>query len=288
MPVATKIIRSRIKSVKNTRKITKAMELVAASKMRKATEAAVTSRPYSEAAETILREIGGHGGARKHPLLRKPTAVKNELLIVVTSDKGLCGGLNANIIRAALDYKKTQEARGISIKIATVGKKGRAPLAKNGAELIADFTNITDVIDFLKIRQVGMLAMEEFNARRVDQVSILYTHFQSALVQKPILKNVLPLTLKEEGPKLHDTKLFEPSAVIVYREMLPRFLEGEVYHAILEAVASEHSARMLAMRNASDAADEITDDLTLTYNQARQAGITQEIAEIAGGAAALG
>ena len=99
---------------------------------------------------------------------------------------------------------------------------------------------------------------------------------------------MLPLTLKEEGPKLHDTKLFEPSAVIVYREMLPRFLEGEVYHAILEAVASEHSARMLAMRNASDAADEITDDLTLTYNQARQAGITQEIAEIAGGAAALG
>lgn len=292
MPVATKIIRSRIKSVKNTRKITKAMELVAASKMRRATEAAITSRPYSEAVAKILAELGGVTESKKHPLLRKPKTLQRELLIVITSDKGLCGGLNANVVRLAQQHIRAQKEKGITVVVATVGKKGRAPLAKSGVEIIADFANIADVIDFLKIRPIGQLAIEEFTRRAVDRVSVVYTHFQSALVQKPILKKILPFSILDTGAGNQKTQhveyIFEPSATTVYKEMLPRFLEGEVYHAILEAVASEHSARMMAMGNASIAADEITQDLTLTYNQARQAGITQEIAEIAGGAAALG
>lgn len=285
MPVATKLIRTRIKAVKNTRKITKAMELVAASKMKRATEAAIHSRPYSVAAEEILERLQGKAPVT-HPLLREPETVKNELVIVVTSDRGLCGGLNTNVIRDALAHLKHQKEQGVSVRVVTVGKKGRAPLAKSGAEIVADFTEITQVADFLQIRPVAQIALDEFKEARVDQVTVLYTEFQSALIQRPVRRTILPLSglrSKQEATEY----IFEPSPEIVYTQLLPRFLETQVYQAILEAVASEHSARMLAMRNASDAADEISADLTLTYNQARQAGITQELAEIAGGAAAL-
>ena len=291
MPAATKLIRTRIKAVKNTRKITKAMELVAASKMKRATDAAIHSRPYSFAAEEILERLKGKTTVA-HPLLREPETVKNELLIVVTSDRGLCGGLNANIIREALAHLKHQKEQGVAVRVVTVGKKGRAPLAKSGAEIIADFTEITQVVDFLKIRPVAQIALEEFKSARVDTVTALYTEFQSALIQRSVKRTILPLSQlvpetsnKKQGAPVE--YIFEPSPEIVYTQMLPRFLETQVYQAILEAVASEHSARMLAMRNATEAADEISADLTLTYNQARQAGITQELAEIAGGAAAL-
>ncbi|MEK7102280.1 MAG: ATP synthase F1 subunit gamma, partial [Patescibacteria group bacterium] len=269
MPAATKLIRTRIIAVKNTRKITKAMELVAASKMKRATDAAINSRPYSFAAEEILERLKGKTTVT-HSLLREPEAIKNELLIVVTSDRGLCGGLNANIIREALAHLAQQKERGIAVRVVTVGKKGRAPLAKSGAEIIADFTDITQVMDFLKIRPVAQIALEEFKEGRVDQVTALYTEFQSALIQRTMKRTILPLSQRvpEAGaPKLDAPVeyIFEPSPEIVYTQMLPRFLETQVYQAILEAVASEHSARMLAMRNASDAADDISADLTLTY-----------------------
>lgn len=293
MPVATKLIRSRIKSVKNTRKITKAMELVAASKMRKATEAAITSRPYSDAALALLADVAQKKQQGDHPLLRVPERTERELVIVITSNRGLCGGLNANVIRESFTYIRARQAEGCTVIAATVGKKGRAPLSKAGVELVADFPDITSATDFLTIRPLGQLALQEFKEQRVDRVTLIYTHFQSALIQRPAVQHILPMTnifstdaAARRQPE-ETEYLFEPSAALVYQEMLPRFLETQVYHAILEAVASEHSARMLAMRNASDAADDITHDLTLTYNQARQAAITQEIAEIAGGAAAL-
>lgn len=291
MPAATKLIRTRIKAIKNTRKITKAMELVAASKMKRATDAAIHSRPYSFAAEEIVERLKGKTIVA-HPLLREPIIVRSELLIVVTSDRGLCGGLNANIIREALAHLKHQKEQGVAVRVVTVGKKGRAHLAKSGAEIIADFTEITQLADFLQIRPVAQIALEEFKEARVDQVTVLYTEFQSALIQRPVKHTILPLSRLLQGTKNKEPGapveyIFEPSPEIVYTQILPRFLETQVYQAILEAVASEHSARMLAMRNASDAADDISADLTLTYNQARQAGITQELAEIAGGAAAL-
>lgn len=291
MPVATKLIRTRIKAVKNTRKITKAMELVAASKMRKATESAVQGRPYSTAAEGMLQRLQGRTET-VHPLLREPTATKSELLVVVTSDRGLCGGLNANIIREALAYIQEEQAIGVTVSVVTVGKKSRAPLVKRGVSIVADFTDITKVADFLQIKPIADIALEEFKAARVDRVTLLYTEFQSALIQRPMKRTILPLSglrkeqATDQRPSAHEY-MFEPSPDIVYTELLPRFLETQVYRALLEAIASEHSARMMAMRNASDAADEITQDLTLSYNQARQAGITQELAEIAGGAAAL-
>lgn len=287
MPVATKLIRTRIKAVKNTRKITKAMELVAASKMRKATEAAIQGRPYSAAADEILQRLHGRTESA-HPLLRKPKTAVHELVIVVTSDRGLCGGLNANVIREALAYIKAEQAAGITVSVVTVGKKGRGPIAKSGVSLVADFADISKVTNFLQIKPIADIALEEFQTEHVDQVTLMYTEFQSALIQRAARRVILPLQQSTIGNQQSAVEyLFEPSPDAVYSEMLPRFLETQVYHAILEAVASEHSARMLAMRNASDAADEITEDLTLTYNQARQAGITQELAEIAGGAAAL-
>ncbi|MEK7481589.1 MAG: ATP synthase F1 subunit gamma [Patescibacteria group bacterium] len=291
MPVATKLIRTRIRAVKNTRKITKAMELVAASKMRKATEAAVQGRPYSTAAEGMLQRLQGRVEL-PHPLLREPAAIKNELLVVVTSDRGLCGGLNANVIREALAHIQETQAQGITVSVVTVGKKSRAPLAKRGVPIIADFTDITQTVDFLRIKPIADIALEEFKTARADKVTLLYTEFQSALIQRTVRRAILPLSgLRAEQTASQQSVareyLFEPSPDGVYAELLPRFLETQVYRALLEAIASEHSARMLAMRNASDAADEITQDLTLTYNQARQAGITQELAEIAGGAAAL-
>lgn len=288
MPVATKLIRTRIRAVKNTRKITKAMELVAASKMRKATEAAVQGRPYSAAADDILQRLHGRT-EHMHPLLREPKTIVNELVIVVTSDRGLCGGLNANVIREALAYMKERRAAGVTVSVVTVGKKGRGPIAKSGVALVADFADISKVTDFLQIKPIADIALEEFKTERVDQLTLIYTEFQSALIQRAVRRTILPLSEKETVNSQQSTTeyIFEPSPDVVYAQLLPRFLETQVYHAILEAVASEHSARMLAMRNASDAADDITEDLTLTYNQARQAGITQELAEIAGGAAAL-
>ena len=322
MPAATKLIRTRIKSVASTRKITKAMELVAASKMRKATEAAVNSRPYSTAAEEILSRLAQHvpspsrgegqgeGEKTELALLREPKETKTELLIVVTSDRGLCGGLNANIIREADRYLKEQKEKGIEVGVVTVGKKGRAPIARSGANIVAEFTEMTDVIDYMQLRPISTIALDEFKEAKVDRVTLLYTEFQSALIQRPRLKTILPFSnlvplLYKEGTgevlkkDSSDTPpsppferggteyIFEPSPESVYTQMLPRFVETSVYQSILEAIASEHSARMMAMRNASDAADDIVEDLTLTYNQARQAAITQEIAEIAGGAAAL-
>jgi len=327
MPAATKIIRTRIKSVKNTRKITKAMELVAASKMRKATEAAINSRPYSDSAEEILQRLAqtrhkseSAGTDRDIPLLREPKEIKKELLIVVTSDKGLCGGLNTNIVRLALKHISEQKEKGIELSVVTVGKKGRAPIARTGVSVVADFTEITDVIDYLQLQPISQIALDEFKNANVDRVTLFYTEFQSALIQRTRIKTILPFSnlvpllskerageVSEKNNKQQSNKatndqekkqstiddrrseyIFEPSPQEVYTQMLPRFVETAVYQSILEAVASEHSARMMAMRTASEAADEIVDDLTLTFNQARQAAITQEIAEIAGGAAALG
>lgn len=301
MPASTKIIRTRIKSVKSTRKITKAMELVAASKMRKATEAAVNSRSYSDSAQSILSRLAKKAENTLHPLLREPAQDKTELLVVVTSDRGLCGGLNANIVREAQKYIKERKDAGVDVKIVTVGKKGRGPLAKQGLDLIANFEEITEVIDYLQIQPIGQICLDEFKNEKVDRVTLLYTEFQSALVQKPVLKTVLPFSNllpttrhpdRPEGvegsPEADAEYIFEPSPEQVYTQLLPRFFETTVFQAVLEAIASEHSARMMAMRSASDAADDIVDELTLTYNQARQAAITQEIAEIAGGAAALG
>jgi len=290
--VQTRAIKRRIKSVKNTRKITKAMELVAASKMRKSVNAVLASRPYSKLAWSTILALGECVDSHLHPLLRTQGEVKNTLVLLITSDRGLAGGFNTNIVR------KTREeirALGSSVEIKTVciGKRGADAMRRLGYPIMASFLQITNNIKFEEVLPIGRLVVDEFISGACDKVLVAYTDFVSAITQKPLIVQLLPLGAKvEEEQEVQNGQealefTFEPSPSAVLDSMLPRLVETMVYQAVLESAASEHSSRMMAMRSASDAAGDMIDDLSFTYNQARQAGITQEIAEISSGKAAL-
>lgn len=283
MAVQTRSIKRRIKSVTNTRKITKAMELVAASKMRKAVHAVVLSRPYSTLAWGTVLSIGKKIDTSRHPLFRESKTVEAVLVLLVASDRGLAGGYNSNVIKMVL-----QEVRRLGEKVRIeaicVGKKGTDAMRRTGQTILASFTEITNNTKFEEVLPIGKMVIQEFSSGRFDKVLLAYTDFVSAITQKPMLMELLPLG-KTEAESGEYT--FEPSPQDVLDKMLPRLVETIVYQAVLEAAASEHSSRMLAMRSASDNAGEMIDDLTFTFNQARQAGITQEIAEISSGKAAL-
>jgi len=306
MPVSTRIIRRRIKSVTNTRKITKAMELVAASKMRRAIASVLATRPYAEAAWRAVREIAKVSDPGLHPLLAKKKEKMSGriLLVVFTSDRGLCGGFNAQMLREIAVFLRTTKEE---MDIVAVGKKGQASLLRMQKKIIAAFADLTNNPRIVDVRTIADLAVGDFIKGTYDSVHIAFTDYRSALVQKPIVRKLLPIErigelgdVKEaadghppkggepaEAPPETYEYLFEPSPEKVLDMMLPRLVEAQVYQALLESSASEHSARMMAMRSASDAASDMIDDLTLTYNQARQAGITREIAEISSGKAAL-
>lgn len=293
MAVQTKAIKRRIKSVTNTRKITKAMELVAASKMRKAVNSVLMSRPYSKMAWATVQSISKKVDTSQHPLLRERAETIDVLVLLVSSDRGLAGGYNTNIVKTVL-----QEIRrlGESVNIQTVciGKRGADAMRRTGTPILASFTEITNNTKFEEVLPIGRMVIDEFSSGKFDKVLLVYTDFVSAISQKPLVVELLPFgegdrggqgrTGEDKGPAEYT---FEPSPEEVLDKMLPRLVETMVYQAVLEAAASEHSSRMLAMRNASDNAGEMIDDLTFTFNQARQAGITQEIAEISSGKAAL-
>ncbi|MBI4591849.1 ATP synthase F1 subunit gamma [Candidatus Uhrbacteria bacterium] len=292
MAVQTRAIKRRIKSVKNTRKITKAMELVAASKMRKAVNAVALSRPYSKLAWNTVRAIGKRVDTSLHPLLRSRPEVKNVLLLLITSDRGLAGGFNTNILR------KTREAiknlgDGIGIETICIGKRGADAMRRMNLTVMASFQEITNNTKFEEVLPIGRLVIHEFSSEKFDKVLVAYTDFVSPVTQTPMMLELLPLGAEaEEGQEKKEGQrsteyTFEPSPDLVLNKILPRLVETMVYQAVLESAASEHSSRMMAMRSASDAAGEMIDDLTFTFNQARQAGITQEIAEISSGKAAL-
>jgi len=306
MAEAPRTIRRRIKSVTNTRKITKAMELVSASKMRRAVAAVLATRPYAEAAWRAVAEIAKVTDPTLHPLLSAKGDAKRVLLIIFTSDRSLCGGYNAQILRIAAEYLRGQ---GNEVDIIAVGKKGQATLARTKKNIIAAFEGLTNNPRITDIRTIADIAVGDFTAGKYDSVQIAFTDFRSALVQKPLIRQLLPIIRIDElgtvneaasgqaphsaAQDMHSTPggateyLFEPSPQAVLDQMLPRLVEAQIYQSLLESSASEHSARMMAMRSASDAASDMIDDLTLTYNQARQAGITREIAEISSGKAAL-
>ena len=290
MALQTRAIKRRIKSVKNTRKITKAMELIAASKMRKATAAVTGPRPYVRLARETVRALAGRVDVSLHPLLRASTEVKNALLLVFTSDRGLAGGYNANAIRAALSRAASYGPR-VKVDALCIGKRGAEAMHRAGISVVGVYTEMTDAPTFEEVLPLGQFASLEFTKGAYDRVDLCYTEFVSAMVQKPMVEPLFPFTLGAvETPapaaSLQDP-LFEPDPKGVMDRLLPRVAEAAVYQAVLEAAASEHASRMLAMRSASDAALDMIDSLTLTFNQARQAGITQEIAEISGGKAAL-
>jgi F-type H+-transporting ATPase subunit gamma len=274
----TRDIRRRIKSVKNTAQITKAMQMVAASKMRKAQQAALAGHPYAEVLNRVLVSLRDRLGAVSHPLLEKPSS-KKHLVILVTSDKGLCGALNTNVIReaGALDIHSTD--------FVATGRKGAGYLSRTGRRMIADF-QLPDRPSFLQTKAVSKYCLKQFLAGDVGKVSVLYPKFINTLTQKPVMTPLLPISLVEAAGAAPERSpddaqyLFEPDPERVLNAILPYYFYFTVYQMILDARASEQSARMIAMKNATDNAKNLVKDLTLEYNKARQAGITTELLEI--------
>ncbi len=281
-------IRRRIRGVRNTAQIAKAMETVAASKMRRAQQQTLASRPYAEKALAVLRSLARQaragGGVLLHPLLEQ-REIKKIGLILYTADRGLCGAFNSNMIRKAIEFVKAQDQ---PYSILAVGRKGRDFLARYGFPLVAEFTGIPDRPTMADLSPIARLAIDEFLAGRWDAVYLAYTRFVNTLIQRPTVMRLLPLepVWENEVPVSVDY-IYEPSPQAILDQVLPRFTEREIYQAMLESIASEQSARMVAMRNAREAATDLIAELTLRYNKARQEAITKELLDIAGGAEAL-
>jgi F-type H+-transporting ATPase subunit gamma len=286
--VATlRAIQRRIKSVRNISQVTRAMEMVAASKMRRAQLATLASRAYAEKAWEVLRYVAAQPGRNKllHPLLEERAEIQHVVLVLMTSDRGLCGAYNINILRTAIDFMQRQKN---PVKLVTIGRRGRDLAVRYGKEIIAEFTGLSEKPTLRDIGPIAKIAIEEFTTGRADQIHIAYTDFVNVIVQKPQVRQLLPLhPPQEKGEGVGAVYLYEPDPETILASVLPRFTELQIYQALLEAVASEHSARMVAMRNATDNARELIGDLTLVMNKARQASITKEMLDIAGGAEAL-
>lgn len=296
---STRDIRRRIKSVKNTKQIPKAMQMVAASKMRRAQQAALAGRPYAGLMNDVLGQVTPHVGDFSHPLMEK-REIKTRALIVIATDKGLCGGLNSNLTREVVKFDK-----GGTVFIAA-GRKASQFIARTKRKLAAEFT-YKDAPLFSEARAISRFARDLFIKGEVDQVDILFTKFVSTLTQKPEIRQFLPVgeikpfaagvggEKKQEGEEKPEETLkgpteflFEPSIEHVLGELLPHYLNFQLYQILLEAKASEHSARMVAMKNATDNADQLIKDLSLEYNKLRQSNITRELLEITTAQMALG
>lgn len=292
-------VKGRIKSVKNISQITRALEAVSASRVRRAQERVSASRQYAEKAWEILLNVNAASkGQALHPMLTERESVDNVLIVLVTSDRGLAGSYNTNVIRAATTFERKSD---VPVKYVAVGRKGRDSLIRQGKNVIAEFSDLPATPTVADIAPIAKLCMEEFLSGNADEVLIAYTDFINILTQSPVVLGWLPLTPNtvadqvaaeyvKEVPQVSEGATdyeYEPNAVSVVDEIVPRFTELQLYQALLESQASEHAARMTAMKNATDNASQLVDDLTLEYNKARQAGITSEILDIVGGAAAL-
>ncbi len=283
---STRDIRRRIKSVKNTRQITRAMELVAASKMKKAQQAALAGRPYAQLMATMLAALAPRVDESQHAFLAK-REVKTRGILLISTDKGLCGPLNSNLFKLVTEIKTPA-------KFVAVGKKGAQFLARTKRDLLADFT-VSDRASFVEVRTVSEYMVKLFLEGTIDTVEVIYARFKNTLVQEPMVRPVLPLSNLRQfiealqqhagvvASEFNDTRdmLFEPSAQAVLEALLPFYVNRHIYQLLLSAKASEQSARMVAMKTAKDNATKLLGDLTLEYNKARQAAITQEILEIA-------
>jgi F-type H+-transporting ATPase subunit gamma len=284
----SKEIRTKIKSVENTRKITKAMEMVAASKMRKAQDRMRAARPYAEKIRNVAAHLSHANSEYKHPFLLARDTVKNVGLIVVTSDKGLCGGLNTNVLRLALTSMKSWEGEGKAVKVSAIGNKGLGFMSRVGGTVLSNVVGLGDVPHMEKLIGPVKVMMDAFVAGEIDALYISYTKFINTMKQEAVMEQLLPLTGEKLGsPEGQWDYIYEPEATVVIDELLMRYIESIVYSAVSENIASEQSARMVAMKAASDNAKTVIGELKLVYNKARQAAITKEISEIVGGAAAV-
>jgi F-type H+-transporting ATPase subunit gamma len=284
----SKEIRTKIKSVENTRKITKAMEMVAASKMRKAQDRMRASRPYAEKIRNVAAHLSFAQSEYRHPFLIKRDVVKNVGLIVVSSDKGLCGGLNTNVLRMSLNQMKTWETEGKGISVSAIGNKGYGFMSRVGAQVKSHITGLGDTPHLEKLIGNIKVMLDAYIAGEIDQLYICYTKFINTMKQVPTMQQLLPLSGEQLGsPNGHWDYIYEPEAKPVVDELMMRYIESLIYNAVAENMASEQSARMVAMKSASDNAKSVIGELKLVYNKARQAAITKEISEIVGGAAAV-
>lgn len=315
MATGTRELKRRIKSVKSTQKVTKAMEMVAAAKMRKAVESVLATRDYANLAWATIMHLAKKTDERLHPLLTQKDKVEKVCLILVSSNRGLCGGFNIQVVQKAINSIKKHEKDVKETDVITLGTKGRDIIKSMKYEVVADFKKEDLTLKVTDVSGAAHLAIKDFTAGKYDKVFVAFTDFVSSMNQAPRVKQLLPIDQNPDeylgvvgkSSGVETTKdfiaekeekylkkgdfqfeyIFEPDPETVLKEMLPRLIETQVYQAVLESEASEHSSRMMAMKNASEAADEMIDDLTLSFNRARQAGITQEIAEISSAAQAL-
>ena len=290
-------IRRRIRSVKNIAQVTRALETISASRVRRAQAQVLATRPYARKAWQVLTHLASQAapGARTHPLLTRRGQVNTLGIVLLTSDRGLCGAFNYTMVRTTMDLVGS---RGKPVQLITVGRKGRDIMWRMGYPIVAEFTRLPDGPSVLDIAPIARTAIDDFLSGVVDEVVLAYTEFVNTLKQRPIVRQLLPIEPGEAGTHALAKHvegvsggaaeyLYEPSPSQILDAVLPRFTELQVYQAVLESYASEHSARMVAMRNATENAEALIDDLTLSYNKARQQAITREILDIAGGAEAL-
>jgi len=280
-----RLIRRRIRGIQSTTKITRAMEMIATSKMRRAQERGLAGRPYSEKIRQVLADLAAlpSGGEALHPLLQRRSITKIAI-VHITPDRGLCGGLNTNINRKTASFILGQS---VPVTLITVGRKGRDFMRRYGRDIRAEFTGLGDRPSLLDTLPISRIIIDDYTNGIIDLVYLVYAQFISTMVQRPIIQQILPVEPAEIPRAQNVDYIYEPEPASVLGGLLPRFVEMQVYHAILESIASEQSARMVAMRNATDNANELIEELTLMYNKARQESITKELLDITGGAMAL-
>ena len=284
---AAKEIRTKIKSVKNTQKITKAMEMVAASKMRKAQERMAASRPYAEKVRTVIGHLALANPDYKHPFLAQ-RGVKRVGYIIVSTDRGLCGGLNVNLFRRLLASLRQHKEQGLGVELCIIGSKGLAFFRRLGDPIVASATHLGDTPRVADLIGTVKVMLDSYSRGETDQLLLAHNVFQNTMTQRPQITRLLPVeTLDKDELQQHWDYIYEPDAVELLDTVLMRYVEAQVYRAAVENVACEMAARMVAMKSATDNAGKLIDNLQLMYNKARQAAITQELSEIVGGAAAV-
>ena len=283
-----KEIRNKIKSVENTRKITKAMEMVAASKMRKAQERMRAARPYGEQIRRVAAHLSHALTEYRHPFLVKRETVKTVGLITITSDKGLCGGLNSNVLRLSLSKIKEWDAAGKSLSVTAIGNKGFGFMQRAGAKVASHVTGLGDTPHLEKLIGPVKVQLDAYVKGEIDVLYVCYTRFINTMKQEAVMEQLLPLSGEVVGSASAKWDyIYEPDAKSVIDDLLVRYVEALIYQSVAENMASEQSARMVAMKSASDNAKTVIGDLKLVYNKARQAAITKELSEIVSGAAAV-
>ena len=281
-------IKTKIKSVQNTRKVTRALEMVSASKIRKAQDRMKASRPYARAMKQVIGHLAQANSEYQHPFLVERKEIKRVGYIIVSSDRGLAGGLNNNLFRKTLGEVRQWQDKGAEVDVVTIGQKASAFFRRIKVEMLASVTHLGDRPQLEQLVGVVKVMLDAYSAGKVDRVYLAYNDFVNTMTQRAAFDQLLPLPAADTQITQHDWDyLYEPDATTVLEHVLTRYVESLVYQAVLENVASEHAARMVAMKSASDNATKLIGDLQLVYNKARQAAITHEISEIVGGAAAV-